>query len=290
MEVSSKMKQRVISALIMAVIGVTTVVLGGYVFGAFIFIVSTLALYEFYNAFEKNHCKPVKICGAFFLLMLALMIIFKSPSYTELIVKLPFGIGERNLFEPILYIAIMCMLAATIFRHEKHSFADVGVTLMGGFYAVYLVSYAHVLRSMENGIWLVLLPLVSAVAADTFALFTGMTLGKHKLIPKVSPKKTVEGAVGGWIGAILFTMIYYFVMRAFDVNVGLKWFDFLILGAVCGIVAQLGDLGASAMKRYLGIKDFGKLIPGHGGVLDRIDSYLVVFPIVYIYMCLRGVC
>ena len=284
------MKQRIISAIVMAIIGVTAIVLGGYVFGAFIFIIAAMALYEFYTAFEKRECRPVKICGAFFLLMLALMIIFKTPSYTELIVKLPFGIGPRNLFEPIFYIALMCIFAATVFKHEKHDFADVGVTLFGGFYTVYLVSYAVILRSMDHGIWLVILPLVTAVAADTFALFVGMTLGKHKLIPKVSPKKTVEGAIGGFIGAIIFTLIYFFIMQACDVSIGLKWFDFIIIGAVGGVVAQIGDLTASSIKRYLGIKDFGKLIPGHGGVMDRIDSYLVVFPIVFLYMVLRGVC
>ena len=284
------MKQRILSAIVMVAIGVTAIVLGGYVFGAFIFIIAALALHEFYTAFEKKECRPIKFCGIFFLLMLALMIIFKTPSYTELVIKLPLGIGTRNLFEPILYIALMCMFGAIVFKHEKHGFADVGVTLFGGFYTVYLVSYAAILRNMEHGIWLVILPLITAVAADTFALFVGVKFGKHKLIPKVSPKKTVEGAVGGWVGAIVCTVVYYFIMNAFEVNIGLKWFDFVIIGAIGGVIAQIGDLTASSMKRYLGIKDFGKLIPGHGGVMDRIDSYLVVFPIVFLYMVLRGVC
>lgn len=289
-EENSSMKKRVISAIVMAVVCLVAIYFGGYVFGAFFFLAVAIGLYEFYRAFENKNYKPVKSAGAVFLIMFALMVIFKSPSFTDLYIRFPFGIGYRNLFEPLLFVAVLMCLCAIVFHHEKHTFEDVGITMFGGFYVVYLMSYVLLLRNMDNGIWVVILPLITAISADTFALFTGMKLGKHKLIPKVSPNKTVEGAVGGWLGAVVFTVIYYFIMVAFDVDIGLKWFDFIIIGMLGGVLAQIGDLGASAIKRYVGVKDFGHLIPGHGGALDRIDSYMILFPLVYLYMVLRGVC
>ncbi len=284
------MKKRVLSALVMAVACLAAIYFGGYVFGAFFFLAVAVALYEFYRASEKASFKPVKSSGFVFLLMFALMVIFKSSSITNLYVDFPFGIGERNLFEPLLFVAIILCLGAIVFHHEKHTFSDIGITIFGGFYVVILMSYVVPLRNMKNGLWIVILPLITAIAADTFALFTGMAIGKHKLIPKVSPNKTVEGAVGGWLGAIVISMAYYFILTAFDISIGLKWFDFLIIGVAGGVLAQIGDLGASAIKRYVGIKDFGNLIPGHGGALDRIDSYMILFPFVFLYMMLRGFC
>lgn len=289
-EVNSSMKKRVISALVMAAVCLVAIYFGGYVFGTFFFLAVAIGLYEFYRAFEHKNYKPVKSSGIVFLLMFALMVVFKTPSFTDLYIKFPFGIGVRNLFEPLLFIAILMCLCAIVFHHEKHTFADVGITLFGGFYIVYLMSYVLLLREMNNGIWVVILPLVTAISADTFALFTGMKLGKHKLIPKVSPNKTVEGAIGGWVGAVVCTVIYYFIMSAFEVSIGLEWYDFIVIGLIGGVLAQIGDLGASAIKRYVGVKDFGHLIPGHGGVLDRIDSYMILFPLVYLYMLIRGVC
>lgn len=284
------MKKRVLSALVMAAACLVAIYFGGYVFGAFFFLAVAVALYEFYRAFEKAGFRPVKSSGVVFLLMFALMVIFKSSSITNLYVDFPFGIGERNLFEPLLFIAILLSLGAIVFHHEKHTFSDIGITIFGGIYIVILMSYVVPLRNMTNGLWVVILPLITAIAADTFALFTGMALGKHKLIPKVSPNKTIEGAVGGWLGAIVISMVYFFILTAFDISIGLKWFDFLIVGVVGGVLAQLGDLGASAIKRYVGVKDFGNLIPGHGGALDRIDSYMILFPLVFLYMMIRGVC
>ena len=110
--------------------------------------------------------------------------------------------------------------------------------------------------------------------SDTCAYFAGYAFGKHKLIPKVSPKKTIEGSIGGILGSTLICLAfgYYF-------NIDLK--VIVILGFLGSIVAQVGDLFASSVKRYVGIKDYGKLIPGHGGILDRFDSVILVAPFVY---------
>ena len=109
---------------------------------------------------------------------------------------------------------------------------------------------------------------------DTFAYFSGYLFGKHKLIPKISPKKTIEGSIGGVIGSIVCCIIFGYIFK-------LDIIQMIIIGGLGSVIAQIGDLFASAIKRYVGIKDYGKLIPGHGGILDRFDSVILVAPFVY---------
>ena len=121
-------------------------------------------------------------------------------------------------------------------------------------------------------IWLVFL---SAFGTDIMAYFTGMAIGKHKLCPNLSPKKSVEGAVGGVVGSIVFCGLFGWLVIPDMLT------ECLIIGALGSVVAQLGDLSASAFKRQMGIKDYGNLIPGHGGILDRFDSVMFTAPLVY---------
>ena len=139
------------------------------------------------------------------------------------------------------------------------------------------------IRYMENGNYFYLLIFIGAWVCDTFAYFTGRFLGKHKLIPAISPKKTIEGAIGG----IIFTMgafaLYGFILRsAFDFE--MSYIELIIMGLVVAIVSQIGDLVASAVKRQYEIKDYGFLFPGHGGVLDRFDSVMLVSPFLFILL------
>ena len=139
------------------------------------------------------------------------------------------------------------------------------------------------LRMMELGGGLVLIPLVSAFCSDTMALFTGMALGKHKLAPLVSPNKTVEGSlgglVGGMVGMVLFRIIFFLCT---EVQLNIAWC--VLLGLVGAAMGQLGDLSFSAVKREFGIKDYGRLLPGHGGVLDRFDSVIFAAPVLWLIM------
>ena len=116
-----------------------------------------------------------------------------------------------------------------------------------------------------------------------------MKKSKRKLLPSVSPKKTVAGSVGGFLGNIILITIIGAVLIYSDTYTGMALYHYIILGALIGIVAQVGDLVASAIKRYAGVKDFGKIIPGHGGILDRIDSYIFTVPVVYYYLLLFGI-
>lgn len=129
----------------------------------------------------------------------------------------------------------------------------------------------------ERGAWLMLFVAVCVWATDTFAYFVGRFLGRHKLAPQLSPGKTIEGSIGGFLGAVL-------VGAGFGFWIHLPLIHGLAIGALAGIMGQIGDLFESALKRELGIKDFGRVLPGHGGALDRFDSLLFVAPLAYLYL------
>lgn len=180
------------------------------------------------------------------------------------------------------FACIVWLFGRLVFQHGSFKLDDLAMTLTGVLYIPFLMSFVTQVRVMEYGEFLIWCVLVGSVLTDTAAYFFGITFGKHKLLPLVSPKKTVEGAIGGVAGS-MFAMLALWYFLPIDFQNEIHWAHFLLLGFICGIVSQLGDWSASAIKRGAGIKDFGKLIPGHGGMLDRIDSILFVGPVVYLY-------
>lgn len=161
------------------------------------------------------------------------------------------------------------------------SFADVTAAIFGGLVFPLMLSCLLRLRMVEAiGNLLVFLPLCIAFGSDTFALFAGMLFGKHKLSPLVSPKKTVEGAAGGVVGGVLGALLLCAVGS--QVVQGPFWVFPLFFGGVGSVVSQIGDLSFSVIKREFGVKDYGRLLPGHGGILDRFDSVTFVAPFVYL--------
>ena len=185
-------------------------------------------------------------------------------------------------------VALLFLLAVRWFGRENAiAFQDVCAVLLGGVAIPLAMSCLLRLRLMEFGGGLVLMPLVAAFMSDAAALFTGMACGKHKLAPKASPKKTVEGAVGGLaggiVGMVLFRIVFFFVtVQALSIG----WC--MVIGLVGAFMGQLGDLSFSVIKRQCGIKDYGRLLPGHGGVLDRFDSVIFAAPVVWMIACAVG--
>lgn len=164
------------------------------------------------------------------------------------------------------------------------AFHDTCVLLVAGLAIPLAFGCLMRLRLMEHGGGMVLIPLVAAFCSDSAALFAGMAFGKHKLAPRVSPKKTVEGAIGGLLGGMLGMVIFRIVLfMVSQVQLNIAWC--LLLGLVGAAMGQLGDLSFSAVKRECGIKDYGRLLPGHGGVLDRFDSVIFASPVVWLLIC-----
>ena len=166
-----------------------------------------------------------------------------------------------------------------LFDIEHRKLEDAMATITGIFYVVFFSFHVTLVEQTQYGlmVWLIV---ITAFGTDIMAYFSGYLLGKHKLCPHISPKKTIEGSVGGVIGSVVLSGLFgYFFMD--DVLV-----HCMIIGVLGGIISQFGDLTASVFKRKMGIKDYGNLIPGHGGILDRFDSVLFTGPMVYYYIVL----
>ena len=165
---------------------------------------------------------------------------------------------------------------------DELTFPDLCAVAVSGLVIPLALSCLVRLRMLDYGAGLVLIPLVSAFMSDALALFGGMLLGKTKLAPRVSPKKTREGAVSGLVGGMVGMILYrIFFFLCTEVQLHLGWC--VLLGLVGAVLGQLGDLSFSCVKRQCGIKDYGRLLPGHGGVLDRFDSVIFAAPV--IWMC-----
>jgi len=188
--------------------------------------------------------------------------------------------GDYRLLAALITVMVMIVFIVFILGVREAAFDVNSVTkvIFGMLYIPLLTSHYILIRKLDNGIYWIILVLVIAIIGDTVAMYVGKAIGKRKLIPLVSPGKTVEGTIGLVVGAtIAGTLFGYFFMSS------IFWGHFLILGFVGSIIGQLGDLCESAIKRNYGRKDASSLLPGHGGLMDRMDSLIFVAPFVYYY-------
>ncbi len=178
----------------------------------------------------------------------------------------------------LIYVLLFCSFAVELKFHSSMSVAQVAWGFVGGLLLPYLLLSLLRIFQMENGKLLVLLPLLAAWGADTCALFSGMLFGKRKLAPVISPKKTVEGAVGGIVGGAVFVLVAVLVIDRVTGGINMPLWSAGLLGAMGAVFGEIGDLSFSVIKRQKHIKDYGSIFPGHGGVLDRFDSVIFVAP------------
>lgn len=176
-------------------------------------------------------------------------------------------------------IIIFINLTYLVFKFPNYNLKNAAGTILSAVYIGWLFSHLLLLRNLENGWVLILLMLVTTWSTDTFAYFVGIKFGRNKLAPLVSPKKTIEGSLGGVIGSVFGSFLIYLIFN----NVDIKLIYILIIGLLAGIIGQIGDLAESALKRLGGVKDSGNIIPGHGGILDRFDSMLFTAPLIYYF-------
>lgn len=194
-------------------------------------------------------------------------------------------VGGANTYEQLLltftYVYFFVMLTLAVFSKGKLPISDALSVAGMIFYVVFGFSSVVLLRETLHGGYIYLLIFLSAWVTDTGAYFTGVCFGKHKLIPDVSPKKTVEGAIGGVITCVLVFVGFGAIVGAIS-DLTPHYLNLALVGFVASIVSMVGDLIASLLKRKYGVKDYGKLFPGHGGVMDRFDSVLATAPFLYI--------
>ena len=240
--------------LIILIFGNTTIV------NIAVSIVGILAISEYFNAF-KNKDKGDRIIG----LIIAAMIAFLD--------IIPIGI--LMLLTPIV---ITILFTKAIITNMKTNFVDIAVSGFGILYVLGFLMFVPLLYKAENGKFLIWYIAIASWGTDTFAYFVGSLIGKHKLTP-ISPKKSVEGSIGGIIGAVLLCINKF-------ANLEISYLAILAIVFLLSALSQIGDLAASSIKRFTKIKDFGDIIPGHGGMLDRIDSIIFIAPFAYYLLTL----
>lgn len=256
------MLTRIISALVGVPIFLYIIYKGSFTLKCAVLIISVLGVIEFFKGFNEIHIKPSKLigissCGILFLINIL-------------------GEDKIRLISLWIFIIIISTLVKMV-MDKKFEINDAIVTIAGILYVAFLINHIALLGDNKSYTKIIWIMFIIAWSTDTCAYFVGYLFGKNKLCPNISPKKTIEGAIGGIVGSILASGAYaYFIMPTHII-------DFLILGCFGSILGQIGDLAASMFKRYCGIKDYGKIMPGHGGVLDRFDSILFVAPIIYYY-------
>lgn len=267
----SKVGIRILSGVVGAVVVIALIFAPIWVFNLAVSLACLMALYELYMTFKQETKWQIVLLDYIFAILIMLTPLISRNSY------------QKGVFTFILVAYLMLLLICSIFWNHKIKFYDVSSSFFMLIYSVLFMYHLTFIRGMENGVVLIFIPFLGAWIPDTFAYFSGMLFGKHKLIPSISPNKTVEGSVGAVIGCVLLFFIYGIVVE-YAAGLTVHYLPLLLLSALCGIFAQLGDLAASLIKRECHTKDFGNLIPGHGGILDRIDSLIFVAPLVYYFI------
>lgn len=257
------MKTRILSGLIMLPL-LVILYLGGYVLVAACFVIGVMGVKEFYSGFHKLDIRPNLAIAVTAALGLCAINLFT----------------EKYEWYMLWFFAVVVASLLYLFNIEERKLYDAMSTITGIFYVIFFSFHVALVDQAGPYSIMVWLIVITAFGTDIMAYFSGYIFGKHKLCPKISPKKTIEGSVGGIIGSIVFSGIFgYFFMPGMMIHC-------LVIGFLGGIVSQFGDLTASIFKRKMGIKDYGNLIPGHGGILDRFDSVLFTGPMVYYYIAL----
>ena len=264
------MKTRIISGLIALPLLFFFVIQGGYWLQAAMGILGLIGMREFYRAFSQE-TKGSNLIGYVF-----------GCIYVIFIEKLIYG---NTLFSVFVSVFLIVLLIYSVLRYKNTSNMEIMTAFLGFFYACFLLSHIYLVREYTHGKLLVWLAFIAAFGCDTGAYFTGVFLGKNKLCPALSPKKTIEGSIGGILTATIVSVLYgVWINRYYP----LEDTNLLLLCGLTGFfgsfLAQIGDLAASSIKRQTGIKDYGNLMPGHGGVLDRFDSVLLTAPVLYYIM------
>ncbi len=257
-------KTRLISGIMLLAIAITVITLGENVLFGAVLVISLVGMTELYKIVKVER-SLLGIIGYLVAIGYNILIYFSLDDYLQLLF-----IGF------LLILMVVYVIAYPLYRIEQ-----VMTVFFGLFYVAIMLSYIYRVAALEDGAILVWLIFIGAWGSDTCAYAVGILLGKHKMAPRLSPKKSVEGCVGGVIGAALIGYIYALILGDKIVGLANPRVLFAIIGASSSVISQIGDLAASAIKRNYNIKDYGKLIPGHGGILDRFDSIIFTAPIVY---------
>jgi phosphatidate cytidylyltransferase len=224
--------------------------------------------YEFYHMANFDSREPLLYLGLLFSLALVLSPHYRSPDVLPIVIT------------AAMLISLICLLCRP---SREEAFRNWAWTIVGALYVGWMLSYWLSLRGLEDGRNWVYLAMLTTFANDTGAFFIGRARGKHKLAPAISASKTWEGAIGGLLSGIAASVVIATVLNLIS-PFTFRYWQIILLGFLIGLFAQLGDLVESLLKRNMGVKESGNLLPGHGGILDRFDSLIFVGVVVYYYV------
>ena len=262
--------KRLISGMLLLIAALVMVITGGNVLLVLLAGISLIGMTELYKVFDI-HTKIPGIIGYLGSIGYYLMLFFDLKEYLL----------------ALFIVGLILLMGAYVISFPKYKVSQILPAFFGVFYVAVMLSFIYQTRILENGVFSVWLIFICAWGCDTCAYCVGVLIGKHKMAPKLSPKKSIEGAIGGIVGAALLGLVYALLIQKFaDAKVSVP--GYMIVGALGAVVSQIGDLAASAIKRDYEIKDYGKLIPGHGGILDRFDSIIFIAPIIYYLLLVIG--
>lgn len=257
------MKLRIITAIIAILLFFPFVIVGGWPFHIVMFLIGSIGLLELVRMKKITHY-PVPIFFTLLLLWVLLLPTVNQPLLNYI---------AMNKSEATSMIALL-LLGYTVLVKNKFTFEDASFLLLS---AVYVgLGFYYFVQVRQIGLEYVFYAIVVILATDTGAYFFGRALGKHKLWPEISPNKTIEGAIGGIVLACIVAIIFHLIVPVHD-----STYIVLIVTIFASMCGQVGDLVESAFKRHYGVKDSGNILPGHGGILDRFDSWLFVFPFLH---------
>lgn len=268
-------KTRLISSIVLVVIALFTILQGGCILAAILLFLSLAGYRELMKACKLTEAERkfslLEVIGYIGIVVYYLLMVF----------------SQERLY---LFTAIIMILVAFMFLYvltfPKYRAEQIMCAFFNVVYAPVMLSCIYLVRSLPYGVYSVWMIFISSWICDTCAYAVGMLIGKHKMVPRLSPKKSIEGAIGGIAGSAVVGALYgYFVVESVIAEQNITW-AFVLISAVGAVISQIGDLAASAIKRNHEIKDYGKLIPGHGGVMDRFDSVIFTAPMVYLLVFL----
>ena len=257
-------KTRLLSGIVLVALALILIITGGNVLLFSTAVISLIGMFELYRIFHIEHT-VAGIAG-----FLAAIVFYCNLKFAFIPDMMMFVIG---------FLVILMFIY--VFSYPKYNTEQMLAAFFGVFYVAVMLSYVYQTRMLPQGTYTVWLIFLCSWGCDTCAYCVGMLCGKHKMTPKLSPKKSWEGAAGGIIGAALLGIIYGFV---FQDAMGTTTEDIIAMAVICAVgavISMIGDLTASAIKRNYEIKDYGKLIPGHGGILDRFDSVIFTAPVIF---------
>lgn len=263
--------KRITSALLGFPLVLVILLIGNkYIVDIALAIIAVMAIDEYFNAVSKVS-KPVRWLGYLSCLSIALIHVIPEENLKMVI----------TLSIPTILVVLFAQVIAT---DMKTSFKDIAYTFTGIFYVIFFMMFVAFIDGMPNGKILIWYAIFAAWGTDICAYFIGKYFGKHKF-SKVSPKKSIEGCIAGTIGSVIIMLIYtYFTNNFFGMNY--SYLYIMGIGVILSLVGQIGDFAASTIKRFVDIKDYSNLIPGHGGMLDRIDSLIFLAPFAYAFFTL----